>query len=359
MTDRLNVSGHLMTRRFFRFAICALAICLATGPAKAETMEEHYTRPVKVVAPTTIEVPVPGEAPALFPVYASENWSQPMPELRRAVLIFHGLTRNADVYFAGALAARTKAGPAGAGVLMIAPQFLAVQDIAAHRLPARTLGFHWDHWAGGENALTPAPVSSFAAIDAVLARLADRSRFPKLTTVVIAGFSAGGQVVQRYAVVGQGEAALAAAGVHVRYVVSDPSTFVYFAADRPLHDPACAKENAWKYGFGAGVPAYVQGSVADLEARYVRRDVVYLLGLADNDPNNASLNKTCSGEAQGPHRVARMMNYIAEMQRRHPDDFAHGLVTVPGIAHEGRKMFESPCGQALLFGAKGCLLFDR
>ena len=54
-----------------------------------------------------------------------------------------------------------------------------------------------------------------------------------------------------------------------------------------------------------------------------------------------------------------MMNYIAEMQRRHPNDFTHALVTVPGIAHEGRKMFESPCGQALLFGAAGCRLFDR
>jgi len=242
---------------------------------------------------------------------------------------------------------------------MIAPQFLAVEDIAAHHLPARTLGFHWNHWAGGEAALAPAPISSFAAIDAVLARLADRSRFPKLETVVIAGFSAGGQVVQRYAVVGQGEAALSAVGVHVRYVVSDPSSFLYFSAERPTHDAACEKENDWKYGFGADVPSYVQGSVAEFEARYVRRDVVYLLGLADNDPKHAALDKSCGGEAQGPYRVARMMNYITEMQRRHPDDFTHGLVTVPGIKHEGRKIFESACGQALLFGAAGCRLFER
>ena len=350
--------SHQLRRTCFASAL-VMAAGFTTGVARPETMEQRYTKPVKVVAPTMIEVPVAGEAPALFPIYVSEDWSRPMPALRRAVLVFHGLTRNADTYFEGALAARTKAGSAGAGVLMISPQFLAVGDVEAHHLPARTLAFNWNRWAGGEAALMPAPVSSFAAIDAVLTHLADRSRFPKLETVIVAGFSAGGQVVQRYAVVGDGETALDAAGIHVRYVVSDPSSYLHFSADRPVHDPSCARENAWKYGFGADVPAYVTGSVSDLEARYIKRDVIYLLGLADNDPDNASLDKSCAARAQGPNRVARMMNYIAEMQRRHPDDFTHALVTVPGIAHEGRKMFESPCGQALLFGAAGCRLFDR
>jgi hypothetical protein len=47
------------------------------------------------------------------------------------------------------------------------------------------------------------------------------------------------------------------------------------------------------------------------------------------------------------------------MQRRHPADFTHQLVSVPGIAHQGTKMFESPCGLALLFGSAGCRLLDR
>ena len=351
--------SHQLRRACFAVSVLAVAAAFTTAPAHPETMEQRYTKPVKVVAPTMIEVPVAGDAPALFPIYVSEDWSRPMPDLRRAVLVFHGLTRNADAYFEGALAARTKAGSTGAGVLIISPQFLALEDVEAHHLPARTLAFNWNRWAGGEAALMPAPVSSFAAIDAVLARLADRSRFPKLETVIAAGFSAGGQVVQRYAVVGQGETALDAAGIHVRYVVSDPSSYLHFSADRPVHDPSCTRENAWKYGFGADVPPYVAGHVSDLEARYVKRDVVYLLGLTDNDPDNASLDKSCAARAQGPNRVARMMNYIAEMQRRHPGDYTHALVTVSGIAHEGRKMFESPCGQALLFGAAGCRLLDR
>jgi hypothetical protein len=345
--------------RLSRVAFLSLGLVWGASVVQAAPMEERYTKPVKEVASVSVEVPVAGQMPALLPIFVSEDWTKPAPELRRAVLVVHGLSRNANDYFRGALSARAKAGAAGNGVLVISPQFLAVQDVEAHRLPARTLGFHWDHWAGGEAAVTPAPVSSFAAIDAVLSRLADRTLFPKLQAVVIAGFSAGGQVVQRYAVVGQGEIALGAAGIHVRYVVSDPSSYLYFSATRPAHDPACSNENAWKYGFGADTPSYVQASIADLEARYVQRDVVYLLGLADNDPNHAALDRSCAGEAQGPHRVARAMNYVAEMQRRRPADYTHELVTVPGIAHQGTRMFESPCGLALLFGADGCRLLDR
>ena len=72
-------------------------------------------------------------------------------------------------------------------------------------MPAETL--RWGHfgWEAGDDAHGPAPISSFAALDAILARLADRASFPALKTVVIAGHSGGGQLVQRYAVAGHGE----------------------------------------------------------------------------------------------------------------------------------------------------------
>jgi pimeloyl-ACP methyl ester carboxylesterase len=87
-------------------------------------------------------------------------------------------------------------------------------------------------WIGGGAAVGPAPIGSFEALDAMLAMLADRKRFPALTRVVVAGHSGGGQVVQRYAVVGEGPAALAAVGVDVRYVVANPSSYLYFDASR-------------------------------------------------------------------------------------------------------------------------------
>lgn len=339
-----------------RIRLVVALLCLAT-PALAQ-LPARYSRPVKAVAPTLMDVPYAGGS-AAFPVFVSQDWTKPQPGVTRAVLIFHGLLRNADSYFDAGLAAQKAAGAAGASAIVIAPQFLAALDIPAHKLPANTLGWPVDRWAGGEPASTPAPLSGFDAVDAILAKLADRTLFPKLDTVVIAGFSAGGQIVQRYAVVGNGEAALTKVGIATHYVVSDPSSYLYFTADRPVANASCATVNQWRYGFGAMVPPYVTATPAALEERYVGRDVTYLMGMADTDPNHPVLDKSCAGEAQGPQRFARGHAYFGMLQQRHGAALKHVMIDVPGIAHEGAKMFNSACGLGALFGTPGCAELDR
>jgi pimeloyl-ACP methyl ester carboxylesterase len=195
-------------------------------------------------------------------------------------------------------------------------------------------------------------------VDAILARLADRRLFPKLDSVVIAGFSAGGQIVQRYAVVGHGEASLTRVGIATRYVVSDPSSYLYFDAGRPAPAPGCKTVNTWRYGFESGVTPYVTSTPASLEARYVTRDVTYLMGMADTDPNHPVLDKSCAGIAQGPQRFARGHAYFSMLQARDGAALRHVMIDVPGIAHEGAKMFNSACGLAALFGTPGCAELD-
>lgn len=336
-------------------AALLMVVAVISGVTLAET-PPRYRQPVKAVAPATLSISTPAGTGA-FPLYVSADWTRPQPAITRVVLIFHGLLRNADSYFAAGETARAAAGSVGSTSMVIAPQFLADFDIPAHHLPAATLGWGYDSWAGGEPALTPAPVSGFDAVDAILARLADRTLFPRLDTVVLAGFSAGAQIVQRYAVVGNGEAVLTQAGIATRYVVSDPSSYLYFTADRPVSNAQCAADS-WRYGFGSGVPPYVQGTPASLEARYAARDVTYLMGMSDTDPNHPVLDKSCAGEAQGPQRFARGHAYFSMMQQRHPTGLNQRLVDVPGIAHEGAKMFNSACGLDALFGKPGCAALD-
>jgi hypothetical protein len=333
-----------------RLALALLLTAIAL-PAAAQLREQE---PVKAVAPTFITIPYPGGVAAL-PVYASLDWTRPQPGVTRGVIVIHGLLRNADSYFAGAERAQAAAGPDGAQAIMVAPQFLADFDLPVHNVPPGTLGWNWNRWARGEPALTPAPISTFAAIDAVVERLASPALFPNLRTIVVAGFSAGGQVVQRYAVVGQAEQGLRP-GVAVEYVVSDPSSYLYFTPDRPepAIAPTCAKFNDWHYGFGHGIPPYVQGTPQALEARYIRRHVTYLLGMADTDPNHIVLDKSCAGEAEGPQRFARGHNYWSWLQARHGSALKQTLIDVPGIAHEGNKMFNTACGLHTLFGKPGC-----
>lgn len=338
-----------MTSRAAAVLLLVLFALLLAPPAVAQ-QSRTFRDPVRVIADARLTV---GKTDGI-PLYLSEDWSHPLPSATRAVVIFHGLQRNADRYWSDAQATVAAAGDAARGTVLIVPQFLADQDLPAHGLPATMLHWDADSWAGGAPADGPEPLSAFDAIDAILARLADRSLFPNLKSVVLAGHSAGGQVVQRYAVLGRDEDLLSARGVHVRYIVANPSSYAYFTNERPIAVDAatCPDFNRWKYGLEQLVP-YAQGE-NDLEARYVRRDIVYLLGTADTDPNHSVLDKSCAGEAEGPHRLARGMAYFAYLLRRHPGDLQHHLALVPGVGHDDGRMFGSPCGRAALFDTPGC-----
>jgi pimeloyl-ACP methyl ester carboxylesterase len=359
MFDTMGKAGKkMMCDSLWALAlICAIALS-ATQAEEAPSSSQ----PVKVVAPNRLDVPTSGIT-ARLALYLSADWSKPRPEVTRAVIVFHGILRNADVYFASGVMARYAAGPDAESSLIIAPQFLTDLDAKAHGLSADTLVWKREGWSGGANAIAPAAISSFTAIDAILAKLANNTLFPKLAQVVLAGHSGGGQVVQRYAVVGKGESALIARGVRIRYVVANPSSYVYFTPERPDSNGrlapfadvlTCPTYNDWKYGFAGGTPDYLDQTIQAYETNYAVRDVVYLLGAKDTDPNHPLLDKTCMGEAEGPSRYVRGHWYFALMKARLGARFAHQLHDIQGVGHNNRKMFESACGLSALFNAAGC-----
>ena len=87
---------------------------------------------------------------------------------------------------------------------------------------------------------------------------------------------------------------------------------------------------------------------ATLIARYRSRQVIYLLGAMDTDPDARSLDKNCQAMAQGRHRAERGRLFKAYMDRFF-SPYNHQLVTVPGVGHSARRMFTSPEGLAALF----------
>lgn len=291
-----------------------------------------------------------------LPLYASRDWTRPLPGITRAVVMLHGVRRNADVYYRAAQMAQAAAGEAGRSAIMIAPQFLEDIDVEAFHLPPDTLRWSKEGWEGGDPALGPSHASSFDALDAILARLADRQLFPDLKQVVIAGHSGGGQVVQRYAIAGRGEAALTRESIAVRYVVANPSSYAYFSPERPDSAIAtsCPGYDNWKYGMEQRPPYLAAASPADLEKRYVARNVIYLLGTRDTNPDHPVLDKSCMAEAQGAYRYARGHAYAAAMAARDAGTPNHLTWDVPGVAHNGNKMLTSPCGLAALFDLPGC-----
>jgi pimeloyl-ACP methyl ester carboxylesterase len=331
-----------------RLAVGVFAALGAVMTGAGAQESEAKPKPVAEVGKETIEV----ADGAFLPIYVSRDWTKPLPDIERAVIVQHGHARDADVYFKTGLTAQAAAGEAGKKALMISPQFIDQLDFDRRHVAPDILRYTPEGWEGGYDAIGPKAVSSFAAFDAILKKLADRRLFPNLKTVVLAGHSGGGQVVQRYAVVGNAAKALASAGIAVRYVVANPSSYAYFSPDRP--EPEIAKEcpgyNDWKYGMDR-LPGYAAGKTpAELEKDYVSRRVIYMLGALDVDPNHPLLDKSCMAEAQGPSRRARGHNYIAR------DNGApnHTLYEIANVGHDGDKMFTSACGLTALFDTAGC-----
>ena len=100
---------------------------------------------------------------------------------------------------------------------------------------------------------------------------ATSSRFPAMEEIVVAGHSAGGQVVHRYAATTEHTAT--DSGVAFRYVVTNPSTYLYLGPRREdaeggftVPDTGCDDYDEWHYGLQD------RNSYADrLEADSIRR----------------------------------------------------------------------------------------
>ena len=330
------------------------ALMLVAVAAQAQPADRQ---PVKAVAGHWLTI-ARGTQQGRLPVFLSADWSTPRPAVTRAVIMVHGTLRNADAYLRLAEQASDAAGASDQTTLLVAPQFLTEVDVTAHHLPADTLRWDRDGWKAGSSAEGPIPLSSFEALDAVLAHLADATLFPAMRTVVMAGHSGGAQVVQRYAAVGSGDAVLLRRGIGVRYVVANPSSWLWFGEARPnpVDRAACPGFDQWKYGL-RGVPPYA-GDPTAAESRYFARDVVYLLGEEDTDPRHPFLDRSCAAMTQGETRFARGMLFMLFMEQRRPNLLHHRVFPLPGVSHNAARVFATPCGMAALFDRPGCAGLD-
>lgn len=350
-----------MTNALFtlaRFSISLFVVlCVAVavpGQARSDadaSQHERLDASVRVVAPMTLQIDTPQGEGAL-PVYANRDINAAAPDVKQVFIVIHGTLRNADTYFETGMHVLAKAGEPAKTVMVVAPQFLTTSDAKAFSLSPQTLAWTQEGWKAGDPARQPEPISSFSALDALLAHFGDRRLYPALSSVVVIGHSAGAQLVQRYAVVGR-EGGLVDAGIAVRYVVANPSSYLYFDRQRPGSKSdalaSCPGVSRWKYGLDFSPPYVSSQSAADLESRYVARKVVYLLGTADTNPYTHYIDRSCAAMVQGPNRLARGLTYFGYLESRHYSGFDQKIVEVPGIGHDNLGMFTSECGMAVLF----------
>ena len=271
--------------------------------------------------------------------------------VRRLVVVVHGTQRNAADYERFMLAAARAAHVSDA--LIVAPHFLDGSD---H--PARgVLRWTSDGWKQGDQSQTSPAVSSFAALDRLIGGIVASRRFPRLAEVVVAGHSAGGQFAERYAAANR-----LALRVPVRYVVANPSSYLYLSPERPVRGttdsfappPAgdCRGYDDYKYGLRALNPYLTAVGAARIRAQFASRRVTYLLGANDTDPHDSSLDTACAAELQGAFRRQRgeaFFNYLGHLYGTRVYATQSERI-VPGVAHDAAAMFASPDGRRVLFG---------
>lgn len=302
-----------------------------------------------------------GAAAYDFPVYANHPLDGDLRGIREVVFVQHGLQRNGNDYYAAGADLLKASGRNPDEILLIAPNFPGTPDAGKgfDGMPVWSV----DGWIGGFNA-TNVPytgLSSLQVLDDLIGYVTDPARAPNVRRVTVAGHSGGGQIVQRYAALNNVDEGIRKRGIDLRYVVANPSSYLYFTPERPAgprgkgfarYDTnVCPDYDHYKYGMVDMVPYAAGKNGRQLFNRYSQRHVTYLAGTSDNDPNHRVLDKLCGAEAEGPTRLDRARNYWRYERhlagRKRVNHQAHEVV---GVGHDQAKMFGSRCGAQAVFG---------
>jgi pimeloyl-ACP methyl ester carboxylesterase len=297
--------------------------------------------------------------------------------IKRALIVIHGLGRDADNYYRSTLSATFLADAFG-DTIVIVPRFasneggpckdaLAAGEISWHCQP------RFDSWRTGG----PSPdgsTTSFDVVDELLRKLNRKGVFPNLRAIVVAGHSAGGQFVNRYEMANTVHDTL---DVKPTYVVANPSSYAYFDELRPTSSaipsdvaalppgyqapqpakppPAfaayfdrtnCATYNTWPYGMKDRNGYAAKVSEEQLQRQLAGRPTTYLLGELDILPLYG-FDSSCAAMAQGGTRLARGFAYATYVSERY--GAKHRAVEVPACGHNARCMFTSETSLPLLF----------
>ena len=288
-----------------------------------------------------------------------------------ALVVLHGYPRDAGKTLAAALKAAQQADKTD-DTLLVAPLY-PVPTAQARRchspgVPAAQPGealWSCSSWIEGGLDLQ-SKVSSFAALDQLIAEL--KIKWPQLRQVTVAGFSAGAQFVQHY--VGFAEPPT---GVSLRYVVSDPGSWLYFDRFRPqpvvdwrscsqekgcdftwteMTADSCPNLNRWKYGI-ENIPGFHGQTRETVRQRYTAADITYIEGEKDTGRAPGTfykiLDKSCAAQAQGPYRLQRGIAYAAYDRRFIAPRAERQLLIVPGCAHDVSCIFPSTVARRALF----------
>ena len=311
--------------------------------------------------------------PARAKVYRTYTLGKPNAAVQRALIMVHGVNRNADHYFRTAVSAAFLAG-ALSDTVVIAPSFRSSDAPCNDKLEPSEVSWSCvgDNWRSGGTSSSNKNLTSFDFVDELLRKLADKKIFPNLTTIVVAGHSAGGIFVSRYEMANRAQDNL---GVTVSYVAANPGIYAWPDSSRPLpvddgapanavagwnletphtnfsyglFDVAKAPQyNVWPYGLERRTGGYT-AKITDeqLKKQLVSRTITYLLSQVDTLPL-ATFDDSPNAMAQGATRRARGEAFV-KFINEHLGAKANVLI-IPACGHNDRCVYTTDSVLPIIF----------
>ncbi len=310
------------------------------------------------------DVPYEGET-YRFPFYANYDPFAANDEIEHLVYSVHGISTcgQGSYQVSTLISAKQSAGGHESDTLIIGPNFVQMS------CTSETRKIFWDgywRWKDGYDAfayradgsrVTLSGVTSYDLNDRIISHVADSGLFPNLRTVVVMGFSAGGQHMSRYSAGTQLEDRFS--GLLFRYIVVSPSTHMYlneyrrdFSNERWIvpDEAAYPRYNSYKHGLDDLNEYMTRSGRARILKTYPLRNVVYTVG--DRDTGTGGLESDYKAMLQGENRLERTVTYSLHIEDFFPVN-RHSLIVVPGAYHSSYSMYLSPELNPEIFEVEG------
>lgn len=288
-------------------------------------------------------------------------------EVRRAVIIIPGSKRDAAEKHGNIVRAASARLGEDEDCVILHPQYLIDKDVRKYKLKGDYVFWQdsWEGWKYGYPAISKEEnrrISSFEVTDSIIAMTI--RKYPRVNKIVIAGHSAGGQFVNRYAAANRYEGKQPS-NVKITYVAANPSSWLYFNQERfddksgkfreldESEKKKCKNYNDYKFGLEdlEDCEYVFQTGKAEIIDNFRKRDFVILLGEKDNDRKHPSLDRKCPSDLQGLTRLERGEIYFKFLKHFYGNEIErnHKKVLVPGVEHSTSNMFTSAQGFGILF----------
>ena len=265
--------------------------------------------------------------------------------LKKAVIVIHGGSFNADDYFGHLTSTFLDLGLSNSTVL-ISPHFKSEAE--------NSDDLYWRPYIYRDGKLSGSQlkISSFEVLDIIIDRLSNKEFFPVLDEIIVTGTSSGGRMTHTYAAANRSESKYSS--INFEYIVSNSQYFYYPNSERineqtnNLYSPSgCSGMNNWPFGY-QNVPEYI--NVLDKESFdniFINRSVTYLNG--NGNYENGDINTdNCEYVLLGSTRFKRGENMFRYMNLKYNDNHNHKRVIVDGVSHNGRRMYQSSEFKSLL-----------